>query len=454
MATISTSGISTQQIIRSEHLLRIINALNGVNANDIIITGPLNNGLSCIATGSYSHAEGLGTIAQGDYQHTQGAYNISLSSPSSFIIGNGTSAGNRSNLVFASGSTFQVTGSLQVLGSITGSLFGTASYATSSSRAVTASYALNSVNRGPISVTSSTLYSTNPAAGPGFSTNNSIFLGFQAGYTASGAYFSNFFGQYAGQLATNAFYSNFLGNSAGYSASSANYSNFLGLQAGQSATNANSSNFLGLQAGYQATSANSSNFFGSQAGQSATNANSSNFLGPYAGYQATSANSSNFLGNSAGYSASSANSSNFLGPYAGYQATNASYSTLIGYQAGYNAIGSIGSNNIIIGTNITLATQQKDSINLGGIIFATGSYSTISGNSFSGSVSGAKVGIGTSTPLYTLDVSGSTRINDILILEPRTTTPTGQPTGSFIVSGSGANCKPYFYNGTTWTPLF
>jgi hypothetical protein len=420
MATISTSGISTQQIIRSEHILRIINALNGVNANDIIITGPLNNGLSCIATGSYSHAEGLGTIAQGDYQHTQGAYNISSSLPSSFIIGNGTSAGNRSNLVFASGSTFQVTGSLQVLGSITGSLFGTASFAVSASRAVTASYALNSVNSGPIAVTGSTLYSTNPAAGPGFSVNNSIFLGLQAGLNASGAYFSNFFGQYAGQLATNAYYSNFFGLYAGISATNANYSNFLGSQAGQSATNANNSNFLGQLAGYLAT-----------------NANSSNFLGYYAGYQATNANYSNILGY-----------------FAGYSAVSASYSTLIGYQAGYNAISSIGSNNIIIGTNITLAAQQKDSINLGGIIFATGSYSTTSGNPFSGSVSGAKVGIGTSTPSYTLDVSGSTRINDILILEPRTTTPTGQPTGSFIVSGSGANCKPYFYNGTTWTPLF
>lgn len=441
MATISTSGISTQQIIRSEHLLRIINALNGVNANDIIITGPLNNGLSCIATGSYSHAEGLGTIAQGDYQHTQGAYNISLSAQSAFIIGNGTSAGNRSNLVFASGSTFQVTGSLQVLGSITGSLFGTASYATSSSRAVTASYALSSVNSGPISVTSSTLYSTNPAAGPGFSTNNSIFLGLQAGYTASGAYHSNFFGQYAGQLATNAY-----------------YSNFLGLQAGISATNANNSNFVGSQAGQSATNANYSNFLGNQAGQSATSANNSNFLGNSAGFQATSAYYSNFFGQSAGRSATTAYYSNFFGYQAGYLAVSASYSTLIGYQVGYESTGtpslSIGSNNIIIGTNITLATQQKDSINLGGIIFATGSYSTTSGNPFSGSVSGAKVGIGTSTPLYTLDVSGSTRINDILILEPRTTTPTGQPTGSFIVSGSGANCKPYFYNGTTWTPLF
>jgi uncharacterized delta-60 repeat protein len=69
------------------------------------------------ASGNYSHAEGLGTIASGSYSHAQGAYNIAISSPSSFIIGNGISNGSRSNLVFASGSQFQVTGSLTISGS-------------------------------------------------------------------------------------------------------------------------------------------------------------------------------------------------------------------------------------------------------------------------------------------------------------------------------------------------
>lgn len=67
-------------------------------------------------SGQYSHAEGLGTVAAGLYQHTQGQYNISSSAQSAFIIGNGTSNANRSNLVFASGSQFQVTGSLLVSG--------------------------------------------------------------------------------------------------------------------------------------------------------------------------------------------------------------------------------------------------------------------------------------------------------------------------------------------------
>ena len=86
----------------------------------------------------YSHAAGISTVASGSYQSVIGAYNISSSVQSAFIIGNGTSNSNRSNLLFTSASTIQITGSLIVSGSITGSLFGTASYATTASYVVTA----------------------------------------------------------------------------------------------------------------------------------------------------------------------------------------------------------------------------------------------------------------------------------------------------------------------------
>lgn len=74
-------------------------------------------GISTMAFGEGSHAEGFVTVALGDYQHVQGAYNISSSAKTAFIIGNGTSNSTRSNLVFASGSQFQITGSLNVQGS-------------------------------------------------------------------------------------------------------------------------------------------------------------------------------------------------------------------------------------------------------------------------------------------------------------------------------------------------
>ena len=75
-------------------------------------------GASTQAIGEASHAEGYNTIAAGLYQHVQGQFNIESSAQSAFIIGNGTNNSNRRNLVFASGSQFQITGSLRVTGSL------------------------------------------------------------------------------------------------------------------------------------------------------------------------------------------------------------------------------------------------------------------------------------------------------------------------------------------------
>jgi len=69
-------------------------------------------GAATLASGLASHAEGLYTVALGDYQHVQGRYNISSSAQSAFIIGNGADNTNRSNLLFASGSQVEITGSL------------------------------------------------------------------------------------------------------------------------------------------------------------------------------------------------------------------------------------------------------------------------------------------------------------------------------------------------------
>jgi hypothetical protein len=68
--------------------------------------------------GNYSHSEGLGTITNGHYQHTQGQFNFTSSTQSAFIIGNGTSDLNRSNLVFAVGDDFNIYGDLNVTGTI------------------------------------------------------------------------------------------------------------------------------------------------------------------------------------------------------------------------------------------------------------------------------------------------------------------------------------------------
>jgi hypothetical protein len=68
---------------------------------------------------SYAHAEGLGTVANGNYQHVMGSYNISSSNATAFIIGNGATSSSRSNLVYASGSLVQITGSTSITSTLT-----------------------------------------------------------------------------------------------------------------------------------------------------------------------------------------------------------------------------------------------------------------------------------------------------------------------------------------------
>ncbi len=211
--------------------------------------------------------------------------------------------------------------------------------------------------------------------------NGKNFQGSGAGNGATDANYSNFFGNNAGYDAINAYYSNFFGLNAGNGATKANASNFFGANAGSIAINANYSNFFGLNAGNGATNANASNFFGLNAGYDAINANASNFFGNSAGYDAINAYASNLFGTNAGYDATNANASNFFGLNAGNGATNANYSNFFGLNAGRSFTGNnLSSNNIIIGTNISLPNTTANAINLGGVLFGFNTYSNTSGD--------------------------------------------------------------------------
>jgi len=285
-----------------------------------------------------------------------------------------------------------ITGSSTSTLGYTGSLFGTASY--------------SSYSTSPIAITGSSIYSNTLTsnvnsvygvsfglnAGNGSDTNtyNSNFIGFFAGYNSINSFYTNNIGSQAGQSSMYSYGSNFIGYSAGYQSSGSYYSNFIGYAAGYQSSASQQSNFIGYLAGYQAS--------GSQL---------SNFIGYTAGDQTIGSIYSNFIGFGAGAAAFSSYYSNFIGSQAGKSVTS-SYSNLIGYQAGYsiNTSSSIGNNNIIIGTNVTLSSSYSNGINIGGILFGSGTYSTTTGNPSSGSA-GGKIGINQPNPQYTLDVSGS-----------------------------------------------
>ena len=62
------------------------------------------------------------------------------------------------------------------------------------------------------------------------------------------------------------------------------------------------------------------------------------------------------------------------------------------------------------------------------------------------------VGIGTNTPSARLHITGSNAIFTLSPIHPLPTT--GVASASFATSGSGANLKPYFWNGSSWNALY
>ena len=180
-------------------------------------------------------------------------------------------------------------------------------------------------------------------------------------------------------------------------------SNFIGYQAGLGATNASNSNFFGQYAGINAISAYSSNFIGYDAGDSADSADNSNFLGSVAGQRATNASYSNFIGFSAGMGATNASDSIFIGTWAGYNDTvnngTTGTSIAIGRYAGTGGF----SNSIALGRGvINSGTTQA---NIGNVLYINGIYNSDTRSSTP--TTGGRVGIGTASPLYRLDIAAS-----------------------------------------------
>jgi len=215
--------------------------------------------------------------------------------------------------------------------------------------------------------------------------------------------------------------SSYIGNLAGANATATSYSVFLGEQAGLGSVYSANSVLAGAFAGFNAFSSSYLTAVGYSAGISASFAANATIFGPYAGYGASQAVGSAFHGIYAGAGAVSSSYSTFIGPYAGYQMSGSSYSIAVGYNTGFAS--KLGSGNIIIGTNVTLASGSASSINIGGLIFASGAYFSTSSVS-SGSANG-NVGINQPNPTYNLDVVGSGNYSNGLNV-----------TGSHNISGS------------------
>ena len=101
----------------------------------------------------------------------------------------------------------------------------------------------------------------------------------------------------------------------------------------------------------------------------------------------------------------------------------------------------IASNSIIRAEHVlriinALNNTANNDIAISGSLTVTGSTAITGSFSVTGGITGSSV-----------------NLTNVLTLTPNNPLPSLQPTGSIAVSGSGANLKPYFYNGATWTSL-
>lgn len=192
----------------------------------------------------------------------------------------------------------------------------------------------------------------NPNIPIGFLGNNNVFIGDHAGYYNDGGHANTFVGSDAGKSVGGASQGNtFLGNNSGENGTTGSWNTFLGYASGRNATGSYNT-FSGIGSGHSNTG------------------NYNTFSGHNSGYSTTGSGNT-FTGASAGNANTSGANNTYLGYLADGTTGTLTNATAIGYNAKVAA-----SNSMVLGDNVN-------------------------------------VGIGTSTPLYGLDVpAGGIRIGN------------------------------------------
>jgi len=234
----------------------------------------------------------------------------------------------------------------------------------------------------------------------------------------------------------------------------------IGANAHQNLPGSEYSTVIGASAGSMPTGYTqclSTTLVGANASQN-VGASYSTFIGAYAGWSLSTgfnntADFSVYVGRSAGSRPQVAGGmhNNVAVGSSAMERAYLSSSVALGYYAGRSSSDGQerrGSLVTLLGpyTNVSQSVNIINATAIGANVEVEQSNTVILGNN-------ADVGIGTATPTAKLEVSGSVVISDILTLEPTHPAPTSAPSGSIISSGSGAELKPYFWNGSTWTSM-
>lgn len=149
--------------------------------------------------------------------------------------------------------------------------------------------------------------------------------------------------------------------------------------------------------------------FGANAGNTTMAGTFNVMVGGSSGAVITSGSDNAFLGAGAGSLNTSGSSNSFFGSGAGNANSSGQFNTFIGNDAG--SVNTSGTNLVVIGKGANVATNNLNNA------IAIGANSNVSGNNMMAlggtGTDAVKVGIGTGTPLNTLDVVGGVRIRNL-----------------------------------------
>lgn len=240
----------------------------------------------------------------------------------------------------------------------------------------------------------------------------------------------SFFGASAGLSDTTGGANSFFGTEAGKLNTTGDFNSFFGDGAGVSNTTADSNSFFGFHAGLLNTGGSNS-FFGAETGKSNETGGFNSFFGQNAGRNNNTGSGNAFFGTSAGFNNTVGQLNAFFGEGTGSANTTGTGNTFIGRDADFNMPGATGDNNTLLGSDTRIITGLSNATAIGARAHVTQSNSLVLG-SISGvnsAVASTSVGIGTTAPKATLDVTGG----NIFVGSP------GQ--GIILKSPNGATCR-------------
>ncbi len=155
----------------------------------------------------------------------------------------------------------------------------------------------------------------------GYEGDSNTFYGLQAGYSCTTGSYNTFIGSGAGYFNSSANSNTFLGYYAGYGNTTGNLNTFIGRSAGYQNTTGSNNTFIGHFSGYSNSTGSLNTTLGTYAGNSNTTGYSNTFLGNRTGHSNTTGFNNTFIGQTAGYANNTGYGNIFLGYSAGSDET-------------------------------------------------------------------------------------------------------------------------------------